>query len=222
MKSSTERKLYMWIILAAFFYIICIFIGMALYAGGSQIDPTVGGYSISGNTLSDIGRMVAINGEPNLPAAIFFFLGTGVYGLSLLLFVVLFQANFHLRGQGKITSQCGLVFGIVAALGTLVYTFAPTDTMELLHLIGVYFAYMGTFLFTFFYGIATLKNPDLQKVKVSVVVIMISFTFIYLGSLIVFTLDISIPISMYMQKLGRGLMLLVLISISAIIRHIKK
>jgi hypothetical protein len=195
---------------------------MVLYAGGSQIDPNVGGYSISGNTLSDIGRMVAINGEPNLPAAIYFFLGTGVYGLSLLLFVILFYHNFHLRGQGKIAALCGLVFGIVAAMGTLVYTFAPTDTMELVHIIGVYFAYLGTFLFTLLYGIATLKNPELLKVKMSVAIVFIGFAFLYLGSLIVYMLGISIPISMYMQKLGRGLMLLALISISVILRHLKK
>ncbi len=219
MKTTTSRLFYLSVIVGALTYVICIIIGMFLYPGGAQSDPAGGpftpGYSLWGNTLSDIGRMVAINGEPNLKSAIFFFTGTGIYGLALLLFAIKFPTAFPDSGQGKTLANIGRVVGIIAALGTLVYTFAPTDTMELLHLLGVYFAYLGTFSFTLLFGIAVYRNANISNLAG---IILAGFSVLYFASLVVLIMDLSVPMTMFMQKAGRLLMILVLLSIAAMER----
>src|SRR3569833_1767304 len=54
---------------------------MLRYPGGTALDATTSGYSLSHNFLSDLGMTVAYNHEPNR-------LGAAVFVVSLLLLVV--------------------------------------------------------------------------------------------------------------------------------------
>ncbi len=200
----------------ALLYIIFIGIGMILYPGGSQVDPNTVGYTFFENSLSDIGRTIALNGEPNLPAMICFFIGTTAFGLSLFTFACAYGNMESTTKASRLFGQVANGFGILASISTLVYTYAPTDSMHAAHMVAVYFAYISTFLFTLLFGVQSVLERKKSKSRKWGVESTIFFTFagLYLISLIILVQGITPVMNQVMQKFGRTLMLVVIITLS--------
>ncbi|MHA1673418.1 MAG: hypothetical protein ACTSYI_07305 [Promethearchaeota archaeon] len=197
-------------------YIIFIGIGMILYPGGSQVDPNSVGYTFFENSLSDIGRTIALNGEPNLAAMICFFIGTTAFALSLFTFACTFGNMDSTTKAGKRFGHVANGFGILASVSTLVYTYAPTDSMHAAHMVAVYFAYISTFLFTLLFGVQCVFERKKSKSRKWGMESTIFFTFagLYLISLIILVQSITPIMNQVMQKFGRTLMLVVIITLS--------
>ena len=62
----SNKKAYLLPFFGIILFLILIFIAMFTYPGGVRDDPLIAGYSFWGNTFSDLGRIVAWNGELNI------------------------------------------------------------------------------------------------------------------------------------------------------------
>ena len=190
-------------------YIVITAIAMFFYPGGSQSDPNAEGYTFFGNYFSDLGHSVAINGQVNTISQILYILATTVYGVTLIIFSFKVVTSFNENGKGKIAGKIGLVSGILAGIGTLIYALTPADLVPMAHNAGVAFGYLGTFLLYIFIGIAIIKAKEYP--------IRNGYLFLFTGILYFISLIVggmfsgNVFLTMLMQKSGKYLTMIVLI-----------
>ena len=130
---------------------------MALYPGGTYLDPSMRGYSIFLNSLSDLGSRRSWSGTAN-PASWF-------YTVGALMFVVgtascllgLLRVYSRLPGSRGLVRGAGALLSLTA-LAMIGVAFAPQDQFQVLHGGLTLFA-IGSFpLASLLLGIATLKG----------------------------------------------------------------
>src|SRR5476649_1313402 len=79
MASATVFKLVRWAIALA---VILTGVAMILYPGGTLRDPSVRGYSMFQNSLSDLGSSVAWDGQTNALGALVFTMAFTLFAIS--------------------------------------------------------------------------------------------------------------------------------------------
>ena len=116
----------------------CCLAAMAVYPGGTALDPATRGYSLSRNFFSDLGSTVAYGGQPNEPGAMLF-----VASLAALLVGV---AGFLMASYGVFAGPARSWARVAIALGVLVciafsgVALTPEDRFFMAH---VQFTYSG-------------------------------------------------------------------------------
>jgi hypothetical protein len=107
-------------------------LSMALYPGGTLLDPATAGYSFVNNSISDLGGTVGWNGQPNLAwpvqaaaSVIFIIAGVGF-----------FLAVVRVYSASTITTRLARMAGVVvlvAGAGLIASSLTPHDRHAVLH-----------------------------------------------------------------------------------------
>ena len=130
MASSTVFKLARWAIALA---VILTSVAMILYPGGTLRDPSVRGYSIFQNSLSDLGSSVAWSSEANALGARMFTLAFTLFAISsaacLLALVRIYAASPIVRRVLSIATGIGML----SCMGLAGAALTPPDVNMVLH-----------------------------------------------------------------------------------------
>lgn len=103
---------------------VCLPVAMNHYPGGTYADPKTIGYSWSGNWLSDLGRVTAINGNDNSTSARIFNTSIVTLGVSLLVFFLASIRAFEEQDLGSIST---MLAGLFASIGLIGIGLTPVD-----------------------------------------------------------------------------------------------
>jgi hypothetical membrane protein len=155
MKPSTSRNFRLSAIFFALFVMLTA-VAMALYPGGTILDPKTEGYRLSENFFSDLGRRHAPDGRSNLPSMILFITAMGFSALGGVIF---FVNAPRLCPQNRQWARAASFFGVISALSYLAIGAYPIDLYEQTHLLFVQIAFSASFFAATLYYIAMARNP---------------------------------------------------------------
>jgi hypothetical membrane protein len=143
---------------AILWFVVCAGAGMALYPGGTRLDPGTVGYSFTQNAFSDLGRTVARNGEPNPVSATLFVLGLTPAGVGLAGFFValLPLVSNHSRGRG--VAWFGCLAGIVAGVAYVVVAWTPANRLPFEHVMAQNWAFRSFLVASVLLGFVTARS----------------------------------------------------------------
>lgn len=130
MTLSTVFRLGRWAILGA---AALISVSIVLYPGGTFLHPSSDGYSFLGNSLSDLGRTVTWEGEPNRRGALFFAAGAvllALAGIGCLLALVRLYSSVP---RTRILARAAGVVGLLSCVGLIGAAVMPEDRMPDVH-----------------------------------------------------------------------------------------
>jgi hypothetical protein len=190
-------------------YVIFIALAILLYVGGLKTDPLQIRYTFWGNSLSDLGMITGYNGFLNLYSMVLFTIGTAMFGASFIPFNIAFPMLFKENKASKIIAFIAGIFGYAAAAGMILIAFTPhnfSDLIHLLHMVGVYTAYVSIFVSSVLYAVAIFLNKSVKNVYGIIIAI---FCAVFLATLIIGLLglggDASNIVAQIGQKTGRGI-----------------
>jgi hypothetical protein len=187
-------------------YIILTFIAMFFYSGGTLADPLSNGYNFWGNLFSDLGRIIALSGEPNTISFIIFTITALIFALSFIPFILALPKLFKREEtQYKlilIATGVGLL-AIASLLGTVL---TPWDLFYNMHLLfSNLFNILGS-LVILFYALAILYNNDYPNFYAYIYVLILIFGVIYTFTLLLLPKVLSVEIitvQATMQKISQ-------------------
>jgi hypothetical protein len=146
---------------AILWFVVCAGAGMALYPGGTRIDPGTVGYSFTQNAFSDLGRTIARNGEPNLASATLFVLALTPAGLGLSAFFValLPLVSNDSRAATRAVARCACLAGIVAGVAYVLVAWTPANRLPFEHVMAQNWAFRSFLVASVLLGFATVRSP---------------------------------------------------------------
>lgn len=124
-------------------YLVLSTVAMALYPGGTKYDPATTGYLFWNNMLSDMGRTVAHNGEPNTASCALFITTMCIIAACLVPFFASLSkevpaGDARTRRLSLIAELLGIGTGVLLALAAAF----PQDLHPQLHLRFAQFAFV--------------------------------------------------------------------------------
>ena len=159
-----KLKAYLFDVFGCIQYIILIFVAMLFYAGGTEDNPNIAGYSFWGNSLSDLGRTVAYSGQTNTISMIIFSITLTIWAISIIPFFIVLP---NLSEEGTVEKKLSLVgtlFAIIAAISLVGIAFTPDDILDGPHMLFVYIGYTSLVLAGIFYSIVFIRNEKIPKI----------------------------------------------------------
>lgn len=203
---SWRQKSFLFIIFGIIQYIIFTLIAMLFYAGGTLVDPLSTGYDFWGNLFSDLGRIVALSGQPNTIAFIIFTISAMIFSISFIPFT--FALPEYFKEDKKqfniiiIATGVGLI-SVSSLIGTIL---TPWDVFDELHLLFAnIFNIMGS-LVLLLYAIAILYNKDYPNIYAITYIILLIFGIFYSIMLMTIPKSISaetLTLQATMQKISQ-------------------
>ena len=139
-------------------FVVLTAAAMFAYPGGNGSNLASRGYSFFENFFSDLGRMEALNGQPNLAAAALFVTALTAAGLGMALFFLAFAQFFRTDWFSRSMSILGTALGVLSALAFIGVGFAPADTNPVWHYRCVTIAFRLFPLAVFCYIVPMLRN----------------------------------------------------------------
>lgn len=97
-------------------FVVLTIVAMVFYSGGTLIDSTTSGYSLTTNYFSDLGLTRSHARQPNTVSAILFIAALTMAGTGLILFFFAFPQFFFGSRWAKLLSVTGSTFGVIAGL----------------------------------------------------------------------------------------------------------
>jgi hypothetical protein len=179
LKLST-KKVYLLSFTGIILYIVLIAIAMLMYPGGIRDNTSIVGYSFWGNTFSDLGRVIAWNGDPNPTSMILFSFAYGIHAITMILFYLVFLNNFKGRKSESKMSKIGSCFGILSSIAIIGIIFTPADIFYVPHWIFVFIGYPSIFLMGLFYTIILFLSDKFSKSLVYIFTILFIIFFVAL------------------------------------------
>jgi len=144
-------------------FIIITFVAMFYYEGGTFIDPLSQGYNFWYNYFSDLGRIIAHSGNPNMISFILFTITLSAWGISQIPFYFIFQDFFKANKKMKIVSRFGSLFGVFTGFFFICIAFAPLDTFGFLHNLFVFLGFGSIFISVSLFTITLFQNEEYPK-----------------------------------------------------------
>ncbi|MFX1284534.1 MAG: hypothetical protein ACFFB5_12815 [Promethearchaeota archaeon] len=128
-------------------YILLCSIAMMFYPGGTELNPTISGYSFFLNQMSDLGRIQSLSGKSNIFSMILFMIA--VVSVNLLFIPFYFAMTYFFSEKRSERLFCYLASSseTVSALFGIGIAFLPADLYPTSHL-------TVTILFSIFFVIA--------------------------------------------------------------------
>lgn len=201
-----RQKSFLFIIFGIIQYIIFTLVAMAFYAGGTLADPLSTGYDFWRNLFSDLGRMIALSGQPNTISYVIFTISAMIFSISFIPFTFALPEFF--KGEKKqfniiiIATGVGLI-SVSSLIGTII---TPWDVFGDLHLLFAnIFNIMGS-LVLLLYAIAILYNKNYSNIYAIVYIILLIFGILYSVILMIIPKSISIETLTFqatMQKISQ-------------------
>jgi len=200
----------LYIILAIIPIIAILFFGLAIhfYPGGNYFDHNAEKFSFLYNTMSDLGKVNAVNGEWNIISRIFYSIALTLISIFVLVYYGTIWRYFQEKMATKIISLIGTIIGIIQSIIYFALAYTPDDTLHLVHVRLIYGA--GAFLFAaiLFYDIAYFLKRDFPKLNTYSYLIMI-FIAIFLTIAIAVTPRWGSPISEMPRRAGHTLFIFI-------------
>ena len=151
------------ITLSAILYYLLFGLSIHYYPGGARLDPLFEGFSFFKTFISDLGRNVAINGEPNDLSQALFQASILISNFFFVLFYLTYTIFFIEKPKIKWIAFSGLIIGLLSAALYIALAFTPWDVNTSLHNKLIYLAAPIKFVSSIFYFIATMIDKSLRK-----------------------------------------------------------
>jgi len=187
-------------------YIILTAVAMFFYAGGTMINPLSPGYYFWGNFFSDLGRVIALSGAPNVISFTIFTITAIILSLSFIPFAFVISSYFKSNKNQYLVARIGSLIcltSIVFLIGTIL---TPWDIFDKLHLMFANLFNLTGVLGIIFFTIAVLYNKDYPNlygfVYIALLIIAVIYTIILVSIPKSITLD-GLIIQASMQKVSQ-------------------
>ena len=148
---------------------------MFYYEGGTYADPLTQGYQFWYNYFSDLGRVNAHSGNPNIISFTLFTITLSIWGLSQIPFYISFQDFFKSNKKMKILSTLGSLFGVFTGIFFIGISFTPSDIWGFWHNIFVFLGFGSIFISISLFTITLFQNKEYPK---SYAIVLASTSFI--------------------------------------------
>jgi hypothetical membrane protein len=140
----------------AILFLLLTPLAMFLYPGGTAVDPSTPGYRFFHNFFSDLGRIVAHNGESNIASAVAFVVALSLAGLGLAIFFVAILPLYRPRRLALALGLVGSLFGVLSGLSFAGIALTPADVALAVHGWFVVTAFRAFLAATLFHTAAVL------------------------------------------------------------------
>jgi hypothetical protein len=117
-----------------------------------------GGYDYFGYYFSDLGAVIARNGEPNSISSTLFFVALTMVALALIPFWLIFRSIFTESRFGRVLSTIGCISGLTSSPFIIGVALFPIDTRLDAHILATLIFFSLFVLSTIFYSIAVILN----------------------------------------------------------------
>ena len=138
--------------------LLAVVVSGLLYPGGTVLDASTRGYSVTHNFLSDLGSTVAFNDAPNTAGAVLFavgvLLGVAVLASTFVGAVRLLSTEPRARAFARLAA----VAGALVCLGFLGVALAPADRAFRLHILSSRGAFYSFPVATALLAMATMRD----------------------------------------------------------------
>ncbi len=128
------------------------------YPGGTIQDHTARGYSIVANVLSDLGRTVALNGEPNRLGAALFVSGFSALMLALLAGLPAFVRAYSVSGRQRRWARAAAAAACLSYLAFLGVALSPVNLFPTFHNLSALLGWFGILVAALLFALATARN----------------------------------------------------------------
>jgi len=153
---------------------------MFIYPGGTNTDKTAVGYSFLGNFFSDLGIIVAHNGQSNPVASVMFLIALGSAGAALVLFFIAFLQFFTASAINRVLSVLGSLFGVIAGACFVGVALTPADLFGQAHGDFVRGAFFTFLIAVLFYSVVIFRAPNYPNGYAAVFIVFAVLLSVYL------------------------------------------
>ena len=155
-------------------------IAIALFPGGTYLERSRPGYSISGNFLSDLGMLVAWGGQPNHVGAVVFIASELVLAVALVLF---FKAavGVYSAGAPRTLALVAAITGLVCCAAFVGAALLPADRFLGAHIQAAILAFRASMITFVLFTIATMKDPRFSRKAAAAWTILTLVMIAYVG-----------------------------------------
>ncbi|MFX0138177.1 MAG: hypothetical protein ACFFDN_31325 [Candidatus Hodarchaeota archaeon] len=167
---------YISIIIGSVQFIVLTSIAMVFYKGGTYIDSSTSHYLFSYNYFSDLGRTIAHSGVQNMISFILFTVTLALWGISHILFYIVFLKFFSNSKKLKRLSIAGSTFGIITGVFYVGIAFTPVNILGFIHDIFVGLSFGSILLCLILYSLVIFqekKYPNFYAKTLAISVIII-------------------------------------------------
>lgn len=119
-----------------------------------------GGYDYFGYYFSDLGAVIARNGEPNPISAILFSVALTIVTIALIPFWLILRSIFEESRLGGVLSTLGSILGLTSSPFIIGVALFPIDTQLDTHILATLIFFSLFVLSTIFYSIAIILNKN--------------------------------------------------------------
>ncbi|NHJ47476.1 MAG: hypothetical protein FK733_06800 [Asgard group archaeon] len=149
-------------------FLAVLFFGLSIhfYPGGSYRDHTRDGFFFMGNTISDLGRIIAVNGEPNPISRTFYILGLTTVSFFTFGFYLKMISIFKDKKIIKWVSLVGSIFGFIQSIAYFIIPFVSVDVNFVAHNKMIFIAAPFLFATIFVYIFVFFLGKKLPKINV--------------------------------------------------------
>jgi len=176
-------------------YIILTAVAMLFYAGGTMIDPLSPGYHFWGNFFSDLGRVIALSGAPNVVSFTIFTISASVLSISFIPFAFVISSYFKRDKKQYLVARIGSFICLTSIVFLIATILTPWDIFDKTHLMFANLFNITGILGVVFFTIAVLYNKDYPNL----------YGFVYIALLIIAVISsivlINIPKSITLDGL---------------------
>jgi hypothetical protein len=144
-RATRTRRQASCLLYAAAQFVVLTACAMAVYAGGSYMNPDAPGYAFTRNFFSDLGATHTWRGR-NTPSAVLFAIALATVGAAFLAFTGAWRGFAFGRARARIAGHAADVFGVIAGACFLGVACAPVNLALHVHntlVVGAFGALLG-------------------------------------------------------------------------------
>ena len=187
-------------------YIILTAVAMLFYAGGTMIDPLSPGYYFWGNFFSDLGRVIALSGAPNVVSFTIFTITASILSISFIPFAFVISSYFKSDKKQYLVARIGSLICLTSIVFLIATILTPWDVFDRTHLMFANLFNITGMLGIVFFTIAVLYNRDYPNlygfVYIALLIIAVIYSIILISIPKSITLD-GLIIQASMQKFSQ-------------------
>ncbi|MHA1637859.1 MAG: hypothetical protein ACTSUB_07580 [Candidatus Thorarchaeota archaeon] len=158
-----RKNAFLLTMIGCFQALILLPIAMIFYTGGTEQNPTTLGFSLLENFLSDLGRLIAFSGQPNIISSIIFNVSLFLSGLFLVLYFIAMPEFFKGLREYRWLCIAGSACGIFMAVTFIGGSLTPSDVFRPVHLLFGALSFTSALPVVILYTMALLGNEKIPK-----------------------------------------------------------
>lgn len=197
-----QKHVYRFVFIGCGLFVLLTVAAMVAYPGGTFTGETTEGYDFFRNFFSDLGRVTAPNGRPNIVSLILFFIALTLAGIGLVLFFIAFRSFFTNDGIGILLSLLGTVIGIASGLCFVGIACAPYDLFFDIHYQLVFWAFRTFLVSVAIYAYVIFRQNNYPRRYSWIFVAFTIFLAAYL-TLLTYGPEASTPSGLVIQATGQ-------------------